>query len=193
MRSQLGAALLSGCVAIGAGPAKAASDVTWEQIAGLRITVALMQTRKVEIEDGVFTDRHQWRFTILPGAHGAIRYSRQDTGMWLDRPGKRQPSVSPVGSADTALEKVHPNPDGLGTAVWTFEPGRLTRLSVETVGTKGRLFVISFARNGDALTCEAKIDDVGEVGKSKTWVNPKGQKRRLVAILGQSTTCAVTK
>jgi hypothetical protein len=192
MRSRAAAALLCCTALVTAVPARA-SDVTWEQIAGRRIAVTLTQTRKVEIDEGTFTDRHQWRFDVAPGADGAIRYSRQDTGRWLDRPGNRPPYVSPVGSANTALGKVHPNPDGLGTAVWTFEPGRLTRLSVETVGTKGRLFVISFVRTGEALTCSAQIDDVGEVGKAKTWVNQKGQKRKLVAIVQQNTTCAIAK
>jgi len=168
-----------------------ASDVTWEQVSGRHIEVALSQTRRVQIDEGIFTDQHRWRFNISPAANGAIRYSRQDFGQWLDRPGNHKPYTSPVGSADTALGKVHPNPDGLGTAVWTFESGRLIRLSVETVGSKGRLFTISFVQNGEALACNADIADVGEQGKGKTWINPKGQKRKLVAILKHSTTCKV--
>ena len=109
----------------------------------------------------------------------------------MDRPGKRKPSTSPVGVANTALGKVHPNPDRRGPAVWTFESGRLTRLSVEPVGAKGRLLALSFALSEGAIKCDAEVTDVGEEGKGKTWVNAKGQKRKLIATLSQSTTCEV--
>jgi hypothetical protein len=165
------------------------SDVTWERIAGQHIEVILRQTRRVQIDEGTFTDQHQWRFKITPAANGALHYTRQDFGQWLDRPGNRKPSASPVGVAQTALGKVHPNPDGRGTAVWTFDAGRLTRISVETIGAKGRMIAISLS--GGTLKCNAEITDVGEEGKGKTWVNAKGQKRKLIATLRQSTTCEV--
>ena len=190
MRSYPAQVLLAWLLSVYPFPSSA-SDVTWEQIAGLRIEVTLKQTRRVQIDEGTFTDQHYWRFKISPAANGALHYTRQDVGQWLDRPGKRKPSTSPVGVADTALGKVHPNPDGRGTAVWTFEAGRLTRLSVETIGAKGRMLAISFALSGASIKCDAEVTDVGEEGKGKTWINAKGQKRKLIATLSQSTTCEV--
>jgi hypothetical protein len=168
-----------------------AADVTWDKIAGRRITVVLHQTRKVEIDEGTFTDKHQWTFVLSPGAANKIRYSRQDSGVWLDRPGNHKPNPSSVSTFDAELGKPHATGQA-GTAIWTFEPGRLTRLSVETVGTKGRTFVIAFAERDGALSCKADIDEVGIVGAAgKTWVNREGKKRRLAAIVSQSTTCKV--
>jgi len=103
------------------------------------------------------------------------------------RPGHTKPGGSPVQSASTAVSKVHSNPDGLGTAVWSFDNGALVRLSVETEGTKGRTFFITFSE--DLRTCAFKVDEVGQVGAgAKSWVNRNGKKRWLVALVSQSTT-----
>ena len=169
-----------------------ASDVTWEQIVNHRIEIVLHQERKLQIDEGIFTDQHRWHFVVNPGASGAIRYSRQDFGKWVDRPGNRKPSASPIRSRETALGKVDLNPDGKGNAVWTFKAGRLTRLSVD-VGTHGRTLAIAFVKKGDSLTCSAEITDVGEKGKANSWFNGKGQKRTLIAIVRQSATCEVKK
>jgi hypothetical protein len=191
MQSKLRAALPLFC--IGFCPNLVwASDVTWEQIVGHRIEIFLNQTRKLQIDAGIYTDQHRWHFVVSPGANGVLRYSRQDFGKWMDRPGNHKPSASPISSRDTALGKVDLNPNGKGNAVWTFEAGSLTRLSVDE-GTHGRTLEIAFVKKGEVLTCDAKITDVGEQGKANSWFNRKGQKRTLVAVVRQSTTCEVKK
>lgn len=172
-----------------AAPA-AAEPVAWERRVGKKISFTLDQVRRVRIEEdgGTDTDHHSWQFELRPGPEGAIRYWRKDTGYWSDRPGHAKPGGSPVQSASTAVSKVHPNPDGLGTAVWSFDNGQLIRLSAEAEGTKGRTFVITFSE--DLRTCAFKMDEVGQVGAgAKSWVNRNGKKRWLVALISQSTTC----
>lgn len=173
-------------------PAANAEPVTYDRLAGKKISLALTQVRRVKVaeDNNTYTERHVWQFEITPGPNGALKYWRQDQGRWLDWPG-HEGGPPNAGSANTALGKVHPNPDGLGTAVWSFENNQLMRLSVETVGTKGRTFVLSFAE--DLKTCTFKMDEVGQVGAgAESWVNPQGKKRWMVGITSQSTTCRIT-
>jgi len=170
----------------------AADPVTWERLVGKKISFTLDQVRRARVQEdgGIYTDRHHWQFEVAPGPNGAIRYWRKDTGYWPDWPGHTKPGGSPVQSASTAITKVHPNPDGLGTAVWSFENGQLIRLSVETDGTKGRTFILTFSE--DLKTCTFKMNEVGQVGAgAKSWVSRKGQKRWLVSIKSQSTSCRI--
>jgi hypothetical protein len=170
-----------------------AEPVTWAQLVGKKIALSLNQVRRTKVEEdgGVYTNRANWQFEVTPGENGTLKYWRRDTGYWPDWPGHTTPGGSPVQSTSTALGKVHPNPDRLGTAVWSFENGHLTRLSVETDGTKGRTFLIAVSE--DLKSCTFTMNEVGQVGAgSKSWVNDKGKKRWLVSLVSQSISCKLS-
>ena len=170
-----------------------AEPVTWEQLVGKKITITLSQVRRVKVQEdgGTYTDRRSWQFDINPSANGGLRYLRKEVGTWTDWPGHDKPGGPPVSTVSTALSKVHQTPDGQGTAVWSLENGNLIRLSVETEGTKGRTFVIAFSDS--AKDCQFKLNEVGQVGAgAKTWVNPQGQKRWLISLQSQSTSCRIS-
>jgi hypothetical protein len=170
-----------------------AETISWEKLSGKTIVLALNMVRRVKVQEdgGVYTDHHDWHFQLSLGPEGALRYSRSDSGYWSDWPGHSKRGGDPTRTVSTALGKVHPNPDGRGTAVWTFENGQLIRLSVETAGTKGRTFNIAFA--GDVKKCIFQVKDVGQVGAgAKSWLNRKGKKRWLVSIVSQSTSCKIS-
>lgn len=169
-----------------------AETVTFDRLVGKKISFTLEQVRRARVqeEEGIYTNHQRWQFEVTPGPNGAIRYWRKDSGYWPDWPGHTKPGGSPTQSASTAVSKVHPNPDGRGTAVWSFENGQLIRLSVETDGTKGRTFILTFSE--DLKTCVFEMNEVGQVGAgAKSWVNRKGNKRWLVSISSQSTSCSI--
>jgi hypothetical protein len=170
-----------------------ADTISWEQLSGKKIVLALNMVRRVKVQEdgGVHTDHHDWHFQLFLGPDGALKYTRSDSGYWSDWPGHSNRGGDPARTVSTALGKVHPNPDGRGTAVWTFENGQLIRLSVETAGTKGRTFVIAF--NDDAKKCLFQVKEVGQVGGgAKSWLNRKGKKRWLVSIVSQTTSCRIS-
>lgn len=116
-----------------------AETISWEKLSGKTIVLALSMVRRVKVQEdgGVYTDHHDWHFRLGLGPDGALKYSRSDSGYWSDWPGHSKRGGDPARTVSTALGKVHPNPDGRGTAVWTFENGQLIRLSVETAAQRG--------------------------------------------------------